>query len=165
MRTTEPEPVDVTPSTTFRLQEPDVVLEAFADETIAVNLASGRYYSLDLMAAEILDLLMSRRDLGAVVEYLAFRYDAEPTEVEAAVERFVRLLLDEGLVTIAPGADSDGAFPAPSTAGVPFAAPQLAVYSDMEDLLLLDPIHDVDHTGWPVRADATKSGPDERLVE
>jgi hypothetical protein len=25
------------------------------------------------------------------------------------------------------------------------------VYEDMQDLLLLDPIHDVDETGWPAR--------------
>ena len=165
MRTTEPEPVGVTPSTTFCLQESQVVLEAFEDETIAVNLGSGRYYSLNLMGAETLDLLVSRREFGAVVEHLAVRYRAELSEVEAVVEGFVRLLLDEGLVTIAPGADSGGAFPAPSAAGVRFAAPHLSVYSDMQDLLLLDPIHEVDETGWPVRADATRPGPAERLEE
>ena len=30
-----------------------------------------------------------------------------------------------------------------------YAAPKLATYSDLQDLLLLDPIHDVDETGWP----------------
>ena len=32
----------------------------------------------------------------------------------------------------------------------PLAAPVLNKYSDMQDLLLLDPIHDVDEeAGWP----------------
>ncbi len=31
-----------------------------------------------------------------------------------------------------------------------FEAPVLESYSDMQDLLLLDPIHDVDDAGWPV---------------
>jgi len=30
-----------------------------------------------------------------------------------------------------------------------FRAPVLNVYADMKDLLLLDPIHDVDEVGWP----------------
>ena len=30
-----------------------------------------------------------------------------------------------------------------------FEAPALQVYTDMEDLLLLDPIHEVDEMGWP----------------
>jgi hypothetical protein len=29
--------------------------------------------------------------------------------------------------------------------------PLLRKYTDMRDLLLLDPIHDVDEQGWPVR--------------
>jgi hypothetical protein len=35
----------------------------------------------------------------------------------------------------------------------------MSVYTDMEELLLLDPIHDVDETGWPVRAEAAEPGP------
>jgi hypothetical protein len=30
-----------------------------------------------------------------------------------------------------------------------FEAPVLQKYTDMQDLLLLDPIHDTDETGWP----------------
>jgi len=38
----------------------------------------------------------------------------------------------------------------PLPAGTVFAPPVLEVYTDMQDLLLLDPIHDVDETvGWP----------------
>jgi hypothetical protein len=151
---TEPESTDVTPASAFRLQGPDVVLEAFPDETIAVHLGTGRYYSLDLMGAETLELLVSGRDVGAVVEYLAARYRAAPDDVEPAVTDFVRRLLDEGLVTHAPGAETGAAIAAPLPTDISFRAPTLAVYSDMEDLLLLDPIHDVDDTGWPVRADA-----------
>ena len=33
-----------------------------------------------------------------------------------------------------------------------YTAPKLATYSDLQDLLLLDPIHDVDETGWPAAA-------------
>ena len=32
---------------------------------------------------------------------------------------------------------------------IPFEEPKLEKYSDMEDLLLLDPIHDVEDEGWP----------------
>ena len=31
----------------------------------------------------------------------------------------------------------------------PFEAPILNKYNDMQELLLLDPIHDVDEAGWP----------------
>jgi hypothetical protein len=31
----------------------------------------------------------------------------------------------------------------------PFEMPKLSKYTDMEDLLALDPIHEVDEMGWP----------------
>ena len=155
MSTPDPEPLDLTPSSAFRQAESDVVLEAFEDETIAVNLATGRYYSIDLIGSETLELLVSGRRLGAVVEHLAVRYGAEPRDVEIAVSAFARRLLEEGLVKVMPGAEpGEPDPPSAPAAGIPFAPPQLAVYSDMEDLLLLDPIHDVDDSGWPARVDA-----------
>jgi hypothetical protein len=32
----------------------------------------------------------------------------------------------------------------------PFTDPVIEIYTDLQDLLLLDPIHDVDDRGWPV---------------
>jgi hypothetical protein len=32
---------------------------------------------------------------------------------------------------------------------LPFVAPVLDKYTDMQELLLLDPIHEVDASGWP----------------
>jgi hypothetical protein len=143
----------------FLLQERDVVLEAFADETIAVHLGTGRYFSIDLIGAETLVLLATGSELGTVIAHLAARYDAEPAVVGDAVTEFVRRLLDEGLILPAQGRRSKVALPPPVRASVTFSAPTVSVYSDMEDLLLLDPIHDVDETGWPVRIDACEDEP------
>jgi hypothetical protein len=38
-----------------------------------------------------------------------------------------------------------------------YAAPTLERYEDMQDLLLLDPIHEVDVTGWPKRPEDSAS--------
>ena len=40
---------------------------------------------------------------------------------------------------------------------LPFEAPVLYTYTDMAELLLLDPIHDVDETGWPKPASEENS--------
>lgn len=145
--------------TTYRLEEHDVVLESFADETVAVHLGTGRYFSIDLVGTEILDLLATGSRLGSIVEFLAARYGADATAIEGSVADFVGRLLAEGLVRSVPGGQSSEALGTPSRATVEFSAPTIAVYTDMEDLLLLDPIHDVDETGWPVRADPTEGDP------
>jgi hypothetical protein len=55
-----------------------------------------------------------------------------------------------GVAATSPGGAGGKAEPEPrSPEGTAFNPPVLSVYSDMEDLLLLDPIHDVDETGWP----------------
>ena len=140
----------------FILQPQDVVLESFADETVAVHLGTGRYFSIDAIGAEIIELLQTGNDVSAVVECVTTRHDAEPTVVDDAVVEFVGRLVEEGLVRPAPDGRPSTPIPEAVGPGGPFARPTITVYSDMEDLLLLDPIHDVDETGWPVRAEPTE---------
>jgi hypothetical protein len=71
------------------------------------------------------------------------------------VTNFVAQLEQEGLVE----ASRSPADPVPVSAlprlieqKRPFVAPTLKKYSEIEDLLLLDPIHDVDDSGWPNRS-------------
>jgi hypothetical protein len=40
--------------------------------------------------------------------------------------------------------------PVPQTEKKHFVAPCLHKYTDMQELLLIDPIHDVDDYGWPI---------------
>ena len=61
-------------------------------------------------------------------------------------------LADEGLV-VGAGASS-GSTPrlvaiAQDATPQAFDAPRLERYTDMQDLVLLDPVHQVDDTGWP----------------
>ena len=144
---------DVQPTSAFRLQPRDVVLESFVDETVAVHLGTGRYFSIDLIGTEIINLLETGSPLGAIVQHLSVRYGADPKLVEGAVNQFVGQLLDEGLIGPAPVASASATITDASRADVEFTPPTLGVYADMEDLLLLDPIHDVDETGWPTRAE------------
>ncbi len=150
---------DVLLTSTFALKPRDVVLEKFADETVAVHLGTGRYFSIDLAGTEVVELVGTGNDLGAIVAHLAPRYKSDPAVIERAVTAFVGRLLDEGLILHAPDGGLVTALPDAEPATQVFPVPTLVVYSDMEDLLLLDPIHDVDETGWPVRAEAVDTDP------
>ena len=48
----------------------------------------------------------------------------------------------------APSLDSDGEMP---TSVMDLKPPVLNKYTDMQDLLLIDPIHDVEAHGWPAK--------------
>jgi Coenzyme PQQ synthesis protein D (PqqD) len=133
---------------------PKIVNETIDGEVIMLNLDRGRYYSLTRSGAEAWDALRNLATPAEIVDHLHGHYAAERSEIEAAVRRLVDDLCREEL--IAPLADGTGA-PAAIANGrhngtrAPFEAPRLQVYTDMEDLLMLDPIHEVDETGWPSR--------------
>jgi len=67
-----------------------------------------------------------------------------------AVEAFIRELAGYNLIVADPDGNPE-ATPAPATAELIYTPPVLSAYTDMEDLLQLDPVHDVDaESGWPV---------------
>ncbi len=71
-------------------------------------------------------------------------------------------LLDEALIVAVDSDQAGGAAAvvpqAPSTGSrAPFSGLRLQRYNDLEVMLLADPIHEVDDTGWPMPvADAGK---------
>ena len=80
------------------------------------------------------------------------RHTGEFDVIGAAVAAFAdRLVSEELLVRV-----DDGAVRPRITAVVqasertPFMEPLIEKYEDMQDLLMLDPIYEVDFAGWPV---------------
>ncbi len=124
-------------------------------EVIVVNLDSGAYYSL----AEVAAAIWASVERGATAEEAAdeslTHYDASSEVVRPAVLRFVDELAGEGLIVASEEArhTPDATVPPPPLNGarIPFAEPVLNKYTDMQELLLLDPIHEVDDAGWPSR--------------
>ncbi|MEQ8719080.1 MAG: hypothetical protein RIE08_15835 [Acidimicrobiales bacterium] len=105
-------------------------------EAIAIDLNSGIYYSLTGATGAVWQSLLD----GATPRSLL----AEGSD-PAALDRFVGALIEEGLLRTRSG-------PAEAEQVEAWDGTQLGFerFADMEDLLALDPIHDVDETfGWP----------------
>jgi len=146
----------------------NVVHETIDGETILIHLGTGTYYSLDGVGAQIWGLLAAGASQSEVAADVASASDADRAAVEQAVESLVEELLREELLALAPGDAAPGgstsessspltaseslselAEPEPAV-GVPFVAPVLRKYTDMQEFMLVDPIHDVDvDAGWP----------------
>jgi hypothetical protein len=89
-----------------------------------------------------------------VAAYVQQHYQGAPEAITFALEQFVNELAGDGLVVPRPaGAAPAGApnLPAPAVPRAAFSAPVLQKYDDMQDLIMLDPIHEVDDSGWPAR--------------
>jgi hypothetical protein len=126
----------------FKVNEPDVVYELFDEEAVIVNLETGTYYSARGGGPAIWAALAN----GVEFETVERAYANADGDVEA-LRRFVEELKSEKL--LAP-ADGEGVAPADAGFSGDATEPTLERYADMQDLLMLDPVHDVDPKGWPV---------------
>lgn len=137
----------------FRPNLPHVTSERFDDEVVIVDFATGRYHSLQGTAVGIWALVEDGARADDILRDVKGRYEANPTSIEDGVLRFLGQLLGEGLIVrVADAMESPrGQPPAPAEPGAraQFSPPVLTTFSDMEDLLVLDPIHEVDDAGWP----------------
>ncbi|MFN8443098.1 MAG: PqqD family protein [Caldilineaceae bacterium] len=141
---------------TFRINQPNVVFEVFNDETVIINLESGTYYSLDQSGAEVWQLLQQGANCPEIVARIAATYVLNSKEIEDPVEKFLAELVQEKLIvpngigahSQPPASNMVMISPSPN-AQRRFTPPSLNKYTDMQDLLLLDPIHDVAEAGWP----------------
>ena len=141
----------MSPHQSYRVNQPAVIAEVIDDEAIVVNLDSGAYYSLRGSACAIWEMLAQQMAVPAVVQSLAQHYTGSPEAIQSGVDSLVADLLNEQLLVPADGEPDSTHQPAFPTNGErpPFETPVLEKYTDMAELLLLDPIHDVDATGWP----------------
>lgn len=135
----------------LELNSPGVVCDVVADEVVFVNLESGAYYSTEGTGAEIWQLLVEGRTIQDSIRAIGTRYRGDVLEIERSVRALANQLLAESLVREGRGdAPVQGALAEdpppdrPTFRGVVFQK-----YVDLEELLLLDPIHEVDESGWP----------------
>jgi len=134
-----------------RVADPQILSEIVEGEAVVLDLRSGCYFSLDTVASAIWARVVAEATTAEIVASLQATHDVDEATARDAVHGFLAQLRAEGLVTDAPGAAEREAAPIAVPAGIraPFTPPVLTRYDDVQDLLLLDPIHDVDESGWP----------------
>jgi hypothetical protein len=122
-----------------------VAHEIIHGEAIVIHFDTGNYYSMDGIASQLWQWFAAGASRQQILD--AFK-DIQPDQIQI-LDAFIYDLVEEGLME-EKVADA-GRQPA-SPLGkheVTFESPKLARYSDMQNLLLADPIHDADETGWP----------------
>lgn len=137
----------------YRIDQPHVMHEMIDNEVVVINLDTGIYYSFDGIAGHIWQLLSGEgRSADDLIAHLSVAYSGDPDLIATTVRRFLAQLREEqlALVVAVEQRGGDAVATEPAATRAPFVAPVLQRYTDMETLLLADPIHDVDEgTGWP----------------
>lgn len=140
----------------YQLNAPYIVHETIEGETIVMNLKNGYYYSFDGIGPAIWELILKGAGLVQILRIMEDLYLASVPGVQQVAATFVEELLENKIIltdqTEAPVLSEKSV--EEITSGEVFKAIAVGVpifhrYTDMRDVLLLDPIHDVDAKGWP----------------
>ena len=137
----------------LKVNEPDVVSETIDGETVVVSLSTGSYYSLEGSATAVWNLIESQCSIAQIMSAVAQQFEATQQTIEASVNALVDQLQVEKLI-VAYEDDTESSMPSVDAAEpkLAFVQPRLQKFSDMQELLLLDPIHEVDASaGWPTK--------------
>lgn len=134
----------------FSVNSPQVISEHIDGEEIILNFESGTYYSLNPCGRVIWRGLQDGLDQQALQALLTQRFPQNVAQAVPDLESLIDQLQREQLIV---PVRSDGASAAAASealaAMASYESPRLEKYTDLQNLLLLDPIHDVDATGWP----------------
>jgi hypothetical protein len=132
----------------FAVNTPNIVCEIFDNEVVAVNLDVGIYYSITGWSAKVWQMIQNGLSIGEMDQMLT-KYCDDSGNVNEILAKFAQELLDKNLIVSSKPLDN------PTSTDLQFEKidmmPKLFIeeFSDMQDILLLDPVHDVDDSGWP----------------
>jgi hypothetical protein len=137
----------------FRLNTPNVIAETIEGEAILVDLRTGNYYSIQGTGSQLWEAIAEGASLGRVAEEVSKAFALDRETAEEAVSSLSDELEREGLIVAVDAAAGSASEPVidlrQDSNGQVFSAPVVEKYTDMQDLVLLDPVHEVDERGWP----------------
>jgi len=146
------------PRARFRINSGRAISETIDGEVIVIDVATGSYFSLRGTGAEIWDALSRDTQVEYIVDELAARYDAARAEIASSVFSLLEELEREELVvgledgSAQTGVGSHEPTPTQVSERRAYQRPVLEKHTDMQDLILLDPVHDISEAGWPHKA-------------
>lgn len=138
--------------TYYKFNSPSVINETIEGESVIINLETGFYYSLDNIGAIVWDAIDKQLSAEEIIAGLSQKYADEKQNIQATIAELIEELKKENLL-VAFSENNPARTPAlydvAKMAPATFVKPVLQKFGDMQDLLLLDPIHEVDEQGWP----------------
>ncbi len=120
----------------------DITHQLLEGEIVAIDFSAGNYYNLRGAAAVVFEALIQGRPSESVLE----GFSDLPADASAQLAQLLARLVEARLIKVA---ENQTPSTVATTPVVPWTAPSFDVYTDMQQLLLADPIHDVGEGAWP----------------
>ena len=128
-----------------------IACDLYDGDLVLANLDTGIYYSLTGLAVYLAGKLPVANKNDLIEETASVFSDQKPAALVDLNKIWEKLENEDIIISV----DTDKEFKKTFTVEKPteFVASNLSRYADMQDLLMLDPIHEVDEDGWPVKED------------
>jgi hypothetical protein len=134
----------------YEINAPDVVSETIDGEAVILNLKDGDYHSSLDIGSAVWEWIQAGYAVESIENALEARFPESASEIAKDVADLLAQLEKENLIR---PASSEPRMQSPDVGILEnthhYSKPELNSYRDMQDLLLLDPVHEIDDAGWP----------------
>ena len=134
----------------YIFNEEKVFADFADDQYIVLNHVNGEYYSFDKASSIVLKALTEGCSAENLAQAFCKRYGGEGSKASESINSFVERLTKLGIIL--PDGNKGGNAEQYVAAIDSEKMPELSceVFTDVADLLTVDPIHEVDEeAGWP----------------
>jgi hypothetical protein len=133
----------------YSLNKEKIISEVFDGETVMINLDTGSYYATNTTGSVILKLIEKQVDIDKKIEDYFILNEIKQEVVSEELSEYLNSLLKENIIV----ESRNGAVPTMSSneEKISYVKPELSCFTDMQELILLDPIHEVSDEGWPAK--------------
>ncbi|MFT5213711.1 MAG: hypothetical protein ACI9WV_001435 [Patiriisocius sp.] len=129
---------------------PRLIADVFDEDVIIANLDTGTYYSLSGVAAQILGALPFQ-DSSKVFNEIASKFQENSIEIVIELNECFKNMQDEEVIIVV---DSEGKSKKVTLKEpLKYIKSEFLTYTDLQELLLLDPIHEIDEDEWQISDD------------
>ena len=132
----------------YIIRQSQIIYEILNTEVIVVDFSTGDYYALAHAAKPIWQLIEGRMSHDQMIEILSSHYQHSMDTIKADLQQFIDQLLEKGLIESIELQEPLDPIPM-IFHEKEYIAPRLHTYTDVQNLLLLDPVHEVAAAGWP----------------
>lgn len=146
----------------FKINTLKIVHQTIDGEVIIINFENGIYYSLNATGTNIWSCTERNDTIAEIVKEIMNKYEGNQEVIEKDINQFIIDLEKEELIVLNKENENKNSQESKEKSETSkekpkYEKPELIKYTDMKEMLLLDPIHEVDETGWPASKTASKT--------
>ncbi len=132
----------------YKINEEKMFYDMAEGQAIVINFTTGMYYGTSSLGSAVLDALLAGANEATVLTAIQALPDC-PADMDVQLKSFINQLLEKEILVSADEVNAQCTIDAASLQDG-FAL-TLDEFAEVQDLILADPVHDVDvEQGWPI---------------